>query len=62
MDYKEFFEHHGDDTIKAKGGGCTSHLYIEDLYQAFKARIVDELVADLSSYDETNTVLLVDKQ
>jgi hypothetical protein len=59
--YKEFFERHGDGNICTKewGGGTRiirTHISIEELYQAFKARFADEqMVSKRPITDDGNT-------
>ena len=52
MDYKDFFKEYGRTTIVSKrfgtsqtssdGYGGTSHVWVEQLYQAFRSRLNEE--------------------
>lgn len=46
-DYKEFFEEHGDEYMMLAYQGTNGAATIEDLYQAIKARLMDELLVDV---------------
>ncbi len=43
MDYKEFFKDWEDYHINGVFYSCTNRFNMEELYQAFKNRIIDEL-------------------
>ena len=49
MDWKKFFKEHGSRKVKAYDlvTGIATHLKMEELYQAFKARFEAEFIADL---------------
>jgi hypothetical protein len=46
-DYKKFFKAVEDSRVQAYYLGEVCNFEVEGLYQAFKARLIDELVADI---------------
>ena len=44
-EWKEFFEKHQDSNVEIANKGWRGKINIEDLYQAFKARFIDEVEA-----------------
>ena len=58
-DYREFFEKNGDAYIKpVKFGECIFPVTVEEMYQHFKARMWDEIEADVKyiAYKEVNNI------
>lgn len=46
-EYKAFFDKFKDDAVETHCFGFQSSFSIEDLYQAFKARLIAELLVDV---------------
>ena len=42
-EWKEFFEKHQDSNVEIANKGWRGKINIEDLYQALKARLIDEV-------------------
>lgn len=43
--YREYFDNQGGDFIHPKSWGVTHDISIEELYQHFRDRLIDEVVA-----------------
>ena len=43
IDHEAFFKRYGDYFIKARYYDCDNNIDVEDLYQIFKARLMQEL-------------------
>lgn len=48
--YEEFFESFGEYRVKLRKYGLIESVSVEELFQAFKARLIDELVVDNPSF------------
>lgn len=58
-DWQDFFEKHRDYTVQASFYECRRDFSMEDLYQAFKSRLLTELVEASRAHgdDDLTTIL-----
>jgi len=60
-DWKEFFQRHKDYVVNASYYECKSEFSLEDMYQAFRARLLDELMSAASGIGEDDFAVVIQR-